>query len=85
MVIERDAVVGTLALETIDVHLPQIGSTYTTRGMPDAELAGTILTANVVLYCEAFGHRNELVYYNRRNPPSCRVTTPHVHPIRGRR
>lgn len=82
LVIEEGRVVGALPGESIDKDLLWIEEkSLTTRGS-DVGLAGRILTGKVVLYCDEFHHRNELAYYNRRNPPMCQVATPHPHPIR---
>jgi hypothetical protein len=85
VVIDEEKVVGILPASSVDDALPFITLGDVTRSttMPDSGLAGAILTGKVVLYCEAFGHRNELAYYNRRHPPQCQVTTPHAHAIRG--
>jgi hypothetical protein len=85
VVTDGDKVVGALTIGSIDDHLPglDLAQSNVMRAIPDITLAGSIATSTVVLYCEKFRHRNELVYYNRRHPPACQVTTPYTHPILG--
>lgn len=83
-VMEGAEVVGMLTEEAIDDDLSRLSLPFKIRGMPDSTLGGMILTGSVVMYCDQFGHRNELAYYNRHEPPACQVDRPHTHPIRRR-
>jgi len=79
LVMEDNQMVGALTGAAINDFLP-LGKLTRTRG--DFVLDGSIITGKLVLYCDEFHHRNELLYFNRRKPPTCQVTTPRVHPIR---
>jgi hypothetical protein len=85
MVMDGEHLVGTLTTAFLDDHLAalEVSGSNVTRAIPDVTLAGSIAISTLVLYCEKFNHRNELVYFNRRNPPACQVTTPYPHPILG--
>jgi hypothetical protein len=58
-VTDLDKVVGILTEAAIDNYLAQeFESAIRTKG--DTSLAGSIVTGVVVMYCEEFGHRNEI-------------------------
>lgn len=48
----------------------------------DARLPGSIGEHPIIMYCDEYNHRNELIYYNRRKPPECQDKTPQPHPVR---
>lgn len=81
IVTDQDKVVGILTEGSIDDYLSQeFESAIHTRG--DDGLAGSIVTGLVVIYCEDFGHRNELKYYSRHKLPNCQVLQPYTHPLK---
>lgn len=81
IVTDQDKVIGILTEDTIDNYLAQeFESSIRTKG--DSDLAGSIVTGLVVIYCEEFDHRNELRYFSRHKLPNCQVKQPYTHPLR---
>jgi CBS domain-containing protein len=85
IVLDRDQLAGVLTEAAITQYLRyEFTETGGLRGEGslNTRLAGSIVNKPIIMYCEEFNHRNELDYYNRRNPPQCQDETPHPHPIR---
>jgi predicted transcriptional regulator len=81
IVTDQDQVVGILSEDAIDDYLAQeYESVIRTKG--DTVLAGSIVTGRVIIYCDEFGHRNEIKNYSRHKVPDCQVTQPYIHPLK---
>ena len=83
IVTDQGQVIGILTENAIDNYLAQeFENAIRTKG--DSGSASLFLTGLVVVYCEEFGHRNELVYYSRHKPPNCKIEQPYIHPLKRR-
>ena len=81
IVVHQNAVIGILTAGAIDNYLAHEYESPV-RTMGDIGLGGSPTTGLVVIYCEEFGHRNELKSYSRHNLPDCQVEQPYKHPLR---
>ena len=81
IVVHQNAVIAILTAGAIDNYLAHEYESPV-RTMGDIGLGGSPTTGLVVIYCEEFGHRNELKSYSRHNLPDCQVEQPYKHPLR---
>lgn len=87
IVFDEDRFAGVLTKATITAYLrDEFEPVSELRwASSDSRLGGRIGNKRTIMYCDAFNHRNELDYYNRRKPPQCEEQTPRPHFIRRQR